>query len=253
MPDSNPKEEEREPVRRAILILVASIGLTATDAGAHLDDIFSFYCPTGLGDGSSSCPSCDELDMVESEIRFHVAPELFTWRSKYVPDGQGRLPDAIWILVSEGPDPQETTEEFAILYGDVTTGRVSAYVYGKDDGGDSWQTQPFIASFPNALTTSVSGGVTELNLVIDATIINSFPGPPTWKGVFFSWTIGFWAAALCNTSFEFGPSGEILNFTSTTGNLGDCRCSYDRNDRTSGPPIPVEGASWGRVKSQYRE
>jgi hypothetical protein len=218
-----------------------------------LDDIYSFFCPSGIGDGGSSCPSCDELDMVFSEIRYHVEPERFTWRSQYEPDSQGRLPDGLWILVSEGPDPHETTDEFAILYGDVATGRVTAYVYGKDDGENSWQTQPFIASFPNGLTTSIVNGKTELNLVIDATIINSFPGPPNWQGVSFEATIGFWAAALCNTVFEYGPSGEILNLTSSTGSLNDCRCSYDRNDRTSGPPVPVEAVSWGEVKARYHE
>jgi hypothetical protein len=221
--------------------LLLPLTLCTTDAAAV---VWSYRCPD-----MATCPVSDGAGtLVMSEIRFNVGHQDFTWNARFEPNGTGALPTGLWAVVGKGPEPVGTTDEFAILYGDVATGRVSAYVYDKSEGDNSWQTPAtFIRTFPGALTSHMVGGGLEWQLIVNVAEINSFPGAPAnWLGLYFDSTVGFWLAGLKDADFTWDADGRITALTFTD------RTSYDRAGRTSGPPAPVEAETWGRVKATYR-
>lgn len=225
----------------AAFLLLLSLGLWTTDAAAT---VWSYRCPD-----MATCPVSDGAGtLVLSEIRFNTNHLDFTWNARFEPNGTGDLPTGLWAVVGKGPEPIATADEFAILYGDVATGRVSAYVYDKSQGEDSWSTPgTFIRTFPNALTSSMVGGGLEWHLVVNVADINAFPAAPAnWLGLYFDSTVGFWLAGLKGASFSFDGDGRITSLSFTD------RTSYDRAGRTSGPPAPVEAETWGHVKATYR-
>ena len=193
--------------------------LTAAPAFATA---FSFACPP-------SCPDSDGAGrMLNSELLFDDATDAFAWTARFEMNA-GQLPDGLWIVVSDGPEPDATTDGLAILYGDGASGRVSAYVYDRDAGRNSFEDPAgFIETFASALTfTDQSDRTRLLELALDATVINSFLSDPGWKGLRFAEMVGVWGHPTSGTEVDFDDTGRVLDYRHV-GNT-----SYDRANRMS--------------------
>ena len=191
-------------------------------AGPVQATVFAFDCPTG-------CPVSDAAGkMVQSTFLYDDQSMDFAWNALFEPV-MGNTPDGFWLVVNDGPEPQSTSDDLAILYGDGASGRVSAYVYDGANQQNSFEDPAiFIDSFENALAITIgSNGNATLALALDATSINEFRTDPAWMGLMFGETVGVWAHPVSGTQMDFDAMGRVLDFTF------EQNTSYDRDDRFS--------------------
>lgn len=116
-------------------------------------------------------------------------------------------PDGFWFVVSNGPDPKNNANEYAIFYFDATSSSavVSAYVYDGNNSGDSWKNPGnLLASSLNSdsgitASSSFSGNATKFEFTADVGKINdrslwpsSYNLDKEWDGARFDEKIGIW-------------------------------------------------------------
>jgi hypothetical protein len=176
--------------------------------------------------------------MLASEFRFDDVARELSWSARFESSG-GRLPDGFWLVINDGPDPSATSDALAILYGDGASGRVSAFVYERALGRNSFtNASGFIASAAAALHFSdLAGGARQLDLLLDVTPIDAYSSDPSWRGAAFGPGVGVWAHPVSGSSFSFDANGRVLAFDYET------HTSYDRDGRRSTTLVPEPAAA----------
>lgn len=116
-------------------------------------------------------------------------------------------PDGFWFVVSDGPDPKDNANEYAIFYFDATgsSAVVSAYVYDGKNSGDSWKNPGnLLASSQNSgsgitASSSFSGDKSTFAFTADVGRINDRSEWPSsyhldkdWDGAQFDEKVGVW-------------------------------------------------------------
>ncbi len=116
-------------------------------------------------------------------------------------------PDGFWFVVSDGPDPKNNVNEYAIFYFDASqpSAVVSAYVYDGTNSGNSWNNPGnLFASSLNAgsgltASASTSGSQTSFQFTADVSKINNKANWPAsynlsndWDGAQFDQKVGIW-------------------------------------------------------------
>lgn len=179
-------------------IIAAAIGgvafAAAAISGASAQDIFQ-YERTGAGGG----PDGDLLEYFElvydadnQRLRAHLdfTPEIV----------KGSREGGFWLVVSDGPNPKNQIGEYAILYGDLNTNRITAYEYNGNNSANSINDPGnLLQTFFGAMTfedSNSSDGVVKFD--IDVSSINMANLGPDWDGVSFDEKIGVW--------FHFGEN-----------------------------------------------
>lgn len=168
-------------------IAIAAIALVGTSAQAADGGTFKYRNdnPTGGGVGN-------QMDFFEMTYQQKGGKDRFTL--KYDLE-IAKGPNGFWLVVSDGPNPKNHLNEYAILYGDLRDKRVTAYVYSGKNNGDSFKKSGnFIGSFADAIT--VDEDFTSISLDLDVTSINAFMPKNTmdndWDGVAFGKKVGIW-------------------------------------------------------------
>ena len=168
--------------RLGFAALALALGLVWAPSAAALT--FAFRCP----------PDCSPREgagrLLESEFIYDQDSLSFSWTARFA-EVDGRLPDGFWMVVSEGRVRNRTEDGLPILYGDAATGRVSAYVYDRERGRDSFEdTAGFIETFANAFSaTDEPNGDRTLRVSLNTAGLNSFSQDPEWRGLAFDTSI----------------------------------------------------------------
>lgn len=201
---------------KTVLLAAAALLLAgpaaATTWGLSLDDL----------NGNHGAGRLIHLDTTYDDVT-----EAFTWTSVFEAEN-GMLPDGGWLVVSNGPNPKNNVDEFAILYLDGALGRVTTYVYDGDNNNDSYETRPYIATHENALTITDNGSQRTLSIDLVATLENAFLNDADWDGIQFGTDtdpkIGFWFHPTKNTQVSYDGNGHITGYSGSQG-------WYDYSDR----------------------
>lgn len=151
----------------------------------------------------------------------------FSWKASFS-EGQsgnpsmlnGNIPDGFWLVVSDGPNPKDNADEYAIFYGDGNTNKVTSYVYDGQNNAQSYLTSPFIQAWENALTVTVENDIKTFSFSLDVTSVNNFLNTPDWDGAQFDDTVGIWFHP-----FVFSGNGA----------------EYDQNWELTSLPIEIQG------------
>ncbi|MCA9398957.1 MAG: PEP-CTERM sorting domain-containing protein, partial [Candidatus Omnitrophica bacterium] len=144
--------------------------------------------------------------------------QKFTWNTIFTPN-YGHLPTGFWLVVSDGPNPKNNHNEYAILYGDLIHNQITAYVYNGYNSGSSWNSPgEFIEGFDSGeLSWYDDSGQRHIDLTIATSYINSYtpttPGTNDWDGVQFGEEIGIWYHPLVLSRAKYYQDGSLKKFS----------------------------------------
>jgi len=213
---------------KTIYSLSLAIGLmAATQASATLYSYDIANPPGSAGAG----------DVTNFSTTYNDVTSELTWSST-IEEANGKLADGFWMVLSDGPNPKNHVNEYAILYGDANTGNLTSYVYSGQNNANSWNNPGiFIESFAGGLNVdnSVADEVT-FSFSIDASTINSFYNTPDWDGVAFGEKIGIWyhPAVFGGNGPTYNQDGSLSSFPVASGGW------YDTSNRTT-TTVPEPG------------
>jgi hypothetical protein len=188
------------------LVTVAAVTFMGFGAQASDGGIYKYRDnnPTGGGIGN-------QMDFFEMTFQEKGGKDLFTL--KYDLE-IAKGPNGFWLVVSDGPNPKNHLNEYAILYGDLRDKRVTAYVYSGKNNGDSFKKAGnFIGSFENVI--SVDDDFTSISLEMDVSSINAYvPNNGMvneWDGLAFGKKVGIWfhPADFSNTYYNHDGSINV--------------------------------------------
>jgi PEP-CTERM motif len=130
--------------------------------------------------------------------------------------------DGFWMVLSPLGNPKGVQNELAILYGDVATGRITAYAYnGANNSASYIDPNKYLGTFNNAIQTSGS----TFNFTIDMSVVNSTSVGPNaafkaggtpWRGTEFGSTIGIWYHPVSALSVTYSGT-SITSFAGPDG------------------------------------
>ncbi len=136
-----------------------------------------------------------------------------TYSMRFRDDGSK---DGFFLVVSDGENPKTNANEYAILYGDRASNRITAYTYdGLNNGGQSYQNGTLLGTFENAFR---DGGVHQTlgyeltDFTLDVGAINAAFASPEWDGVQIGAQSGIWFHQTEGSQFSYGADGSITNF-----------------------------------------
>jgi hypothetical protein len=149
-------------------------------------------------------------EAVSGRYRDTGLSQTFSWSATFGPS-DGRTPDGMWLVVSDGPNPKDHLREYAILYVDALKGDLAAYTYNGQNGPGSWQSETHLQSYFDVVGRDVGDdGEVTIDFSIDVTDINAAAFGPDWDGIRFSEQIGIWMHAVSDLESEFDPQGGTL-------------------------------------------
>ncbi len=143
--------------------------------------------------------------------------EKFSWSYTIGKNSMGDYSDGFWLVVTDGENPKNDANEYAILYGDTDTNRLTAYEYSGQNNANSYSTPGnLLASFDNVFSVDTDLATMErtVSFDIDASDINDGNGvenPGMWKGLNFASKIGVWFHASTQTLIGYANK-EITSF-----------------------------------------
>lgn len=182
-------------------LLVASLLTITASASAGLQS-FDVNPNTGGAFGN------DAIDNISTT--FNDDTQRFTWEAT-VADAADHI-DGFWLVVNNGPNPKSSdVNELAIMYGDLTSGVLSTYVYNGQNNANS-------ISNPNILlqTDHLSTSGNSFSFDISTAAINSWSTAatsPDYTGVSFAEQIGIWFHFTSGSHFDFNGNGDITGYS----------------------------------------
>lgn len=164
------------------------------------------------------------------DLSFDSANEIISMTANFGSEVIGD--DGFWLVVNAGGNPKGVTNELAILYGDLNTGRITAYQYNGANSSDSYITPAILlGTFENA----VSGSGGSYSFSIDVSAINALNVGPEWRGVSFDDDLGIWYHPFAQGTFRYRADGSIRSIHATgTG-------YFDSGKVTTTPSCPNGG------------
>lgn len=146
--------------------------------------------------------------------------------------------DGFWLVVTDGENPKGDGTSNAILYGDLTNNRITAYTYNGENSNDSFTNGTLIGTYEGVFS---SGGIHprfgyELtNFSLDVSDINNAFGND-FDGVQLGEQAGIWFHQSSGTQFSYGEDGSITDYVfdnqmfldrgnDATRNLGSVNCA----------------------------
>jgi PEP-CTERM motif len=121
--------------------------------------------------------------------------------------------DGFWLVLTNGVNPKGIANEYAILYGNVKTGTITAYKYDGGNNPDSFNNAAgYLMTYTNAITTSGS----TYGFKLDVTSLNAIAfGTKTNIG--FDNGLGLWYHQVSLLSASYDAKGRITSFTGPSG------------------------------------
>jgi len=181
-----------------IKTLITIIALSFSQVS--LATIFQFE-DTNANNGGMS----DRLETVGGT--FNDVTQAFTWDATFNADPTDV--DGFWLVVNNGPNPKSSdVNELAIMYGDMSTGRLSTFVYNGQNNSNSLNNPAIWLQEDLFSVTSNS-----FSLSIDTTTINSWSSDPEYTGISFDDNIGIWFHISRGSTFAYDQSNILDSYT----------------------------------------
>ena len=204
---------------KTMATLLISAGLmVSSGASATIYDFFE--ADPGGSNGAG--------DIKNFSATYNNVTEDISWSTTVERSG-GNLANGFWLVLSDGENPKNDVNEYAILYGDGINGNLTAYVYNGANSSSSWSNPgELVQSFTLGVLgiNDVSANEREFSFSFNASTINSHDpdnalnATDDWDGIAFGPEIGIWFHTLVFagsgpsydsngglTSFPVGPSG----------------------------------------------
>lgn len=182
---------------------IAAAALVALTASAQAE-LYSFETNPGTG-GALGNNAIHEISST-----FDDANQRFTWNTTFNPmPSMPQGVDGFWLVVNNGPNPKSSdVNELAIMYGDLSTGTLSTYVYNGQNSATSIN-NPGILIQTDTFDTATNG----FSLDISTAGINSFnTGDADYSGVSFDAKIGIWFHFSTGSEFTYDAQGNIVDY-----------------------------------------
>lgn len=198
-------------------LLAAAILLTGTSlASANPISIYTHTINTptdGTFDGVN--PAGGEVTRIRTV--YNETEQTFAYSYDVSKSPSNRQNDAFWLVVSDGPDPKYDTDEYAILFGDLDTQRLTAYVYSGANSSDSWHSPGILLESYDVGTIDIAPGAPgtgskTVSFEIDVAGINSYSADPEWDGITFGESVGIWFHPTAKTNIKYDANGAITKF-----------------------------------------
>ena len=176
-------------------------------------------------------------ELVSINSTFNDATQLFTWDAAFTPTNTVK---SFWLVVNNGVNPKESdVNELAIMFGDLTTGRLSTYVYNGKNSATSWNSP---GELLDSNLTSLMSTVNGFSISLDTTNINAHGYDPVpageSNGIAFDSKIGLWFH-FSDRAIDFDQNGRITQYN--VGNQG----WRDAANLTTSVPAPAALALLG--------
>ena len=214
-------------MKQLLKLAAAFAGLVSTAAMATPVYNYSIDNPAG---------SAGAGDITNVTTSYDDDNSLFTWEST-VEDKNGGFADGFWLVISDGPNPKNDGGEYAIMCGDLDTGRLNMFVYNGQNANNSCNagaTGLLQSEGMGFIDVVDSGSLRTFSFTLDVTSINDAFNTSDWDGVFFDDTIGIWFHTSINSSFSYDANGMLTNYSHGSQSY------YDTSNRTTTPvPTPA--------------
>lgn len=192
------------------LSAVAGLAVALTGVAAQADDSYTYF-----NDNPTGGLIVNELDFFEMSYSNIGGTETFSMTYDFKNTLEiAKVPNGFWVVVSDGENPKNNFNEYAILYGDIEKNRVTAYVYSGKNNSLSYEESEFIQSFDGALafdelerTISLSLDVTNINAGFTPTATAGMTND--WDGVMFDEKAGIWFHPAEFTDIKYRSNGTI--------------------------------------------
>lgn len=249
--------EGRRDVRPMIQkTLIATLGAVAL-AGAASAQVGAFKYSATPTDAQQNATAGRIAKM---ESNYDPSKGELSWSADFT-STSGTLPNAFWLVVSDGPDPKGIAGQLAIFYFDASTmvPKLTAYGYNGENGFNSYrdgspaagiQAPDRIASsittpgFATSMTVKNANGVRTLGFSADISGVNAYK--PTngvasnWEGAKYGSKIGVWFHPVSGATTSYDDAGYLSTF-----NVGKSGW-YDANHQNATPvPEPASLAILG--------
>ena len=152
----------------------------------------------------------DKLQTIKTT--FDDNTDVFTWDVTFNNASTGV--DGFWLVVNNGSNPKSSdVNELAIIYGDLSTGIASTYVYNGQNSANSIVNGTLLQT--DTMNVSANG----FSLTIDATDnINGYSGwdTPTAgdiNGIGFDNKLGAWFHISKDSNFGYSQDGDITSYS----------------------------------------
>ncbi len=136
-----------------------------------------------------------------------------TYSMKFRDDGSK---DGFYLVVTTGQNPKTNANEYAVLYGDRASNRITAYTYdGLNNGGQNYQSGTLLGTFENVFHDDgvhPTYGYELTEFTLDVGAINAAFDTPEWDGVQIGAQSGIWFHQTTGTDFSYNDDGSINNF-----------------------------------------
>lgn len=197
-------------INKTLLTVGLSFGLSAT---ALAGPIYSFNIDTPPGSDKAG-------DIKNVSTSYNTNTEVFSWSHTIGKNAMGDLSDGFWLVVTDGENPKNDANEYAILYGDVNTGTVTAYEYSGARKDNSYNDPNILLGSYSGLNSIDNADMTRtISFSLDATDINANNGvqsvskPNMWKGLNFSEKVGIWFHPLTATNINYDSNNGITSLS----------------------------------------
>ncbi len=122
--------------------------------------------------------------------------------------------DGFYLVVTNGDNPKGDGDNYAILYGDRDSNRITAYTYDGDNNAESFQSGTLLGTFENAFVDigpHSRHGYDQTGFNLDVSDINSAFGGD-WKGIIQGPETGIWFHQTSDSEFTYGADGSIVDY-----------------------------------------
>lgn len=212
-------------ISRKLTVALAAFGL----AGASFAQVGAFKYTANPSDSAQDA-SAGRIDRIDST--YDSAKNELSWKADFS-STNGKLPDAFWLVVSNGPDPKGVAGQLAIFYLDATTSvpKLTAYGYNGANGYTSFMdgspangtqspdriaTSVGTTNFAKSITVTNNGDKRTLGFTADVSGVNSFKpansGSSAWEGAKYGDKVGVWFHPVASTKTSYDNMGYLKTF-----------------------------------------
>lgn len=205
--------------------LIAVFGAAAL-AGASFAQVGAFKYNVNPSSGDQDA-SAGRIDHISST--YDAAKQELSWYADFSASN-GQIPDAFWLVLSDGPNPKGTAGQLAIFYLDASTSvpKLTAYGYNGENGDTSYfdgspaagtqapdriATSVGTTNFAKQITVTNSAGKRTLGFTADVSGVNSFkPASSGWEGAKYGNEVGVWFHPVSGTTTDYNSAGYLKTF-----------------------------------------
>lgn len=123
--------------------------------------------------------------------------------------------DGFWLVVTDGANPKGTSDDYAILYGDLKENRISAYAYNGLNSNNSFETGDLLGTFDDAFSSGGQHARYGYDMTMFSLDVGSINAALGGSGVTLGDKAGIWFHQSAGSQFTYGADGSITDYVFT--------------------------------------